>query len=1439
MRPTCCELSSHVARVLCVILAAHAVASAESPPPGSPAAVKPLAIDKPLIAYWTLDEQFGTSCLDASGQGCEATPERIAAPNLERVAGLFGSALRFSGNHHLRSPDKPVLGTLKQLSFSVWVMPSTELKAYREIFRKEDGDQRVLFSFQENGTILSLGLNIGGYVECDAPIDPDCVSDGAWHHCAATFDGQFMRVYLDGKPIHAIERPGVITSGGSAPGCIGSSNGGECFQGTLDELRIYAAALTAEEISRLYNNGLQAVARMSETVAAGEPQIDQPLIAHWTFNDRGGAAVIRDSAGTPPLEIAAQGVRRTRGIHGNAVDLQGTHALQTSLGSRVTELAKVSFSAWTKPSDLRGFREIFRQECPERLLFSYQENGTVLSLGLNVEGYVECDAEINPAQVMDGAWHHCAGTFDGQCLRVYLDGKEIGSLPRAGKLAFQPGAPAFLGSADGDREHFQGALDDLRIYAAALPAEQIALLYRSGLESVERFSKELQATLRTAYTRGASFAETLANTRKQLVEQGVSLDRELADALLSRLKADFPDDYANFTAWTSATPLEYLLATGNDFNLRESERMLGLAFEYKPLTEAQWAKQTPEQLQTWKAAGQLEQQWEGLKAQGDAARFSPGWLELILAAGPYIQLRPSVSEAVAPYVKPRTPETRTLSAAEAQETLERDWLHQADQNPTPARIKSEVGWTRQLAERLRAQAQGSADFAKELAQLDDLQQQAEALTAPSREIYFQVRALKRQIAFRNPVVDFNQLLLVDMPYPQGSEWPHETRHRLGYMAVPGGRLLILDGLSPAGQVKQLMPQPPLHGTFWRPDVSFDGKKVLFCFKPHNEKAFHLYEIQADGTGLVQLTDGIFDDLDPIYVPDDQHIIFSTTRGHTYVRCMPPTNAYVLGRCDRDGQNVFLISSNNEPDYLPSVMNDGRIIYTRWEYTDKPLWRAQKLWTINPDGTQVNTYWGNQSVWPDLMKDARSIPGSRRVMFTGSAHHNWFSGSVGIINPDDGYNFPDGLWKVTADVAWPEVGNGPVDPIECPDYHASGHYPAYYSPYPLSEQDFLVSAQRGGKFLLYLMDVYGNRELIYEGVNNVFHAMPLKPRGKPPLVADRVAWPNAAQREAPQGGVILSGNVYQGAPAELRSKARFLRVLHIDPKTYTYWNKRPALSTGPVVSVVQSEGVKRVLGTVAIESDGSVAFRAPPGKAIHFQLLDENYRALQTMRSFVGLMPGERRGCLGCHESHSRTPQTDMKCLALSKEPQRITPPPWGEDTVSYPRYVQPVLNQYCGKCHQGDGEARKTLDLTAKPGFLGFAEPYFLLTGHPSWGQPYKTPEKPSPGWGIADMLMVEGYSTTDPAAYRTPKPMTALSYRSRLIELCASGKHYDVKVDPVNLQKLIAWVDAMCPYRGDEEVRELDDPVFPGVDWLSIRPRIRTAPNITRPGPVDGFGVK
>ena len=1189
-------------------------------------------------------------------------------------------------------------------------------------------------------------------------------------------------------------------------------------------------------LSRLLPVGMMVTAvaclAASPDPSPARPASPKPLskatIARWSFDEPSGV-LCRDASGHGCDATADRpGLARTKGLFGNAVSLSGNHQLQVANRLKREPLPKISLSAWVLPSDLSGYREIFRKEDGDnRILFAFQADGSLLSFGLNVGGYVECDAKIEASRVLDGMWHHCVATYDGQFMRVYFDGKEIGSIERRGAITAGGPALACIGSASGG-ECFQGEMDELAIYADALTPEDVASVCRDGEQAARLALQEYKKSLATVYVRKAMFAETVAGVRENLVQRKTEGDRRLVGSLAALLQADFPEECAKFCLRTNVTMPDYLRSSDNGL----AAQLVELAAEYKPRTEAQWSRQTPEQRRQWQEVERLEKQLAALTAQGEVARFSAQWVELLMAAGERVHFRPYIYEPVAPYHTPHTPETRNLSAAEARDTLHRDWLHQADGQPTPERIRREIGWTRQLAKRLAAEH--GLDFSAELRDLKTLEAKAASISTHAAELYFQVRQLKRGIMFRNPAIDFDQMLLVDMPFPEGGEWRHETKHRLGYMTVPGARLLVLDGLSPEGKLGQLMPQSPLHGSFWRPDVSFDGKRVLFCYKPSNEKAFHLYEINVDGTGLVQLTDGPYDDFDPIYLPDDRHIIFSTTRGNTYVRCMPPTNAFVLARCDRDGKNVYLISANNEPDYLPSVMNDGRIIYTRWEYTDKPLWRAQKLWTINPDGTQVSTYWGNQSVWPDLLKDARSIPGSRRVMFTGSAHHDWFAGSVGILDPDRGYNFPDGVKKITADVIWPESGNGPIDPVECADYHPSGQYRGYYSPYPLSEKDFLVSAEREGKFVLYLMDVYGNRELVYEGTFNIFHAMPLKPREKPPVIVDRVAWPDREHRLEPASGVIFSGNVYQGAPAELRGKAKYLRVLNVDPKTYTYWYKRPALSTGPVVSMVQSEGVKRIMGTVPIEADGSVSFRVPPGTALHFQLLDEQHRALQTMRSFVGVMPGERRGCLGCHESHSRTPQAQGRSLALRKEPNPITPPRWGVDTVSYARYVQPALDQYCAKCHEGDGEAVKAFDLTPRPGFLGFVEPYYLMTGQPTWASPYQKPANPPPGFGIAGMLMVEGYSTVDPAAYKTPAPMTALSYKSRLIDLASSGKHYGVKVDPVSLEKLILWIDTMCPYRGEEEVREIPDPEFQGVDWLSIRPRIKTAPVIVRPGPVD-----
>jgi hypothetical protein len=1216
--------------------------------------------------------------------------------------------------------------------------------------------------------------------------------------------------------------------------------------------------------------------------------LNEGLIGRWTFDDAANPG--RNSISKNLPARMEKSPRTVAGVFGKAIALTpaDTTGVRISLPPEVIPegFKQFTFSVWVAPRPYGEYATLLRKEDvgrhgENRLLFAFQNGNRYLTLGINCGGnYAECDALVSPEDIYDGAWHLAAASFDGRMMRVFLDGREIGSFRRQAPLntihdfaplatwrdeiansryetlenATVPSAPVFVGSSGGKGEFFDGKMDDLRIYSRALDDDEISALYASGQQ--EPFPIVLQARQRAAslYQNAGTFIKSLVATDNKIRQAGIlnAPDAPTAVELQRLLRLDYPEETNAYIMKWDRNPVGNLLLDESG-RIALAEKLAPAAFEYLPLTPMQWDVLPAKDRAMWERVGEIHSQfdhsvyfWKGSKAQpADASvpyenETSAGLpVSILYELENLVEERPRHNEAVAPYVTPATPATLQRTPAEARKLIEEEWLYQCDGHPTVGRTLQEIKWTRKLITRLKI------EDATVPASLDKFEQQAYAQNPDSTDIdlYFAVRTLKRDIMFRNPVLDFNSLVYIDNPFPQGSESEHETRHRLGYQAVPGGRLIVQHGLQPDSPVTCLMPSLPLHGTFWRPDLSYDGRRVLFSFKPHNEKTFHIYEIGIDGQGLRQLTGGIFDDLDPIYLPDDKNIMFLTTRGHIYVRCMPPTNAFVMARMPLDtkpgDRNLYIVSRSGEPEYTPSVLHDGRVIYTRWEYTDKPLWRAQSLWTMQQNGAMVQTFWGNQSVWPDLLKDARQIPGSDKVMFTGSAHHNWFSGTVGIISPSQGFNFPDGLTKVTADVEWPECGRAPVDPRESEDYHASGEYSAYYSPYPLSEKDFIVSASRKKqrKFVLLLMDTDGNREIINEGAFNIWDAQPVRARTAPPVKPDPIIWPTWEERDNPQPGILYSSNVYEGASDSLRGKAKYLRILSIEHKTYTYWFKRNYVSSGPEISANQSEGVKKIIGTVPVEDDGSVNFTAPSGLALHFQLLDENQRALQTMRSFTGVQPGESRGCFGCHESHTRTMPNTQMAKAIKRRPSGITPVPWKDISVSYERYVQPALDAHCAKCHQDPAQpAYRKFNATLRPGFLGFKEPYMTLLGSPTWGSPYKNRENTCGGFGWADVIMVEAFGTVDSAAYITPPPMTRLSYKSRLVDLMSSGKHHGVKVDPENLLRVILWVDALGPYYGTEELRQMEDPIFQGKGWLSQPPRVQSAPIVQRPGPFDPF---
>jgi len=857
-------------------------------------------------------------------------------------------------------------------------------------------------------------------------------------------------------------------------------------------------------------------------------------------------------------------------------------------------------------------------------------------------------------------------------------------------------------------------------------------------------------------------------------------------------------------------------------------------------TDDHW-KSSATETAGWQAAGFDDERWSNARVVDWG-----GWRSVTISGATRRTYDPLVE-----------PETRTLSADEAEEIVRDEWIFQAEGKPLDQRALQEIAWATEMAGRM-ADSANPPDLKAELAELKQLQRNPNKLSA--EDLYLQVRRVKRRMMLKDPLIDFSRLVLIDVP----ERYPHESMHRVYPQAqLNSVRLLLLEGLHPGGKVRKVTGELG-PGWYWRPDVSYDGRRILFCFRPKKDKTFHLYEVNVDGSGLRQLTDSHYDDQDPVYMPDG-HITFVSNRGCSHARCVVGHPSTVVARCDPDGKNIYLISAGNEPEYTPAVMPNGRILYTRWEYTDKELMRIQSLWTMNPDGTGVSVFWGNQSYWPDMLLEARPIPGSHRVMFAGHGHHQVYWGSIGIVDPKQGFNYPDGLTKVTWDVPWCEVGDGPDERPENPRYHTAGAYRGYKSPYPLSEELFLVSARhsdRNSKHKVLLMDTLGNRELIYEGAFHTLYAMPVKPRPKPPVIQDHVKWAGAQKDGGKiEPGTFYCADVYQGAPETLRGKGKYLRVIQLDYNTMTIGKKYQDadntrcgfhMHAGPVVSAVVNDGVKRILGTVPIEEDDSVYFEAPPCVPLHFQLLDERHRALHTMRSFTSVMPGEQRGCVGCHESQTLSPPR-KRTIAISKPPAKLKPYAIGPKySLGYERDIQPILDKYCGRCHQGNGKGRKKLDLTLRPSTDGgcFPEPYLTLT----LGKKRQLRDFPTNcEGGIAGTILAENRPWR-PADYGTLPPMTALSYKSKLIQIACSGKHNDVEVDDLSLTKLVLWVDTLCPYRGERELRSMDDPDpkdprfarsnYPPSDPTiedvyaesPYRPRMRTAPIVNRAYRQDEF---
>lgn len=554
------------------------------------------------------------------------------------------------------------------------------------------------------------------------------------------------------------------------------------------------------------------------------------------------------------------------------------------------------------------------------------------------------------------------------------------------------------------------------------------------------------------------------------------------------------------------------------------------------------------------------------------------------------------------------------------------------------------------------------------------------------------------------------------------------------------------------------------GNLRDPEISFDGKRVIFSMRMNKEDDYHIYEIGIDGSNLKQLTSakGV-SDIDPLYLPDGG-IVFTSTRQPKYCMC----NRHIMGnlfRMESDGANITQIGVSTLFEGHSTMLNDGRILYDRWEYVDRNFGDAQGLWTVNPDGTKHSIYYGNNTASPGAVIDGRQIPGTDLVLCIFSSCHDRPWGSLAIIDRKKGVDGKEPVVKIYPEEALNLVANGDLDTFKWVQSFR------YEDPFPMNKEWFLVSRTLykypewnnqacGYKQGIFLVGMDGSEELLIEGERSVFDPHIVEPSAKP------VTLPMMRNFTSDKGQFYVV-NVYEGTHMQGIEKgvAKWLRVIESPEKrSWTHGGWSGQGEQAPALNWHSFEN-KQILGEVPIEEDGSVNFMVPAGKHVYFQLLDKDKKMIQSMRSGVSLMPGEVNGCVGCHEDRiSILMPTPKRPIALTKKPVELEKFMGMEPfKFSFMEHVQPIMDRRCVKCHDFDKKNRQKVVL-AKDMNQFFNAAYINL---------YVNKVVGLIGGGPADIQ----------------QPYSWGSHNSRLSQII-EGDHHGVKLTQKEKEWLYAWMD-------------------------------------------------
>jgi formylglycine-generating enzyme required for sulfatase activity len=621
----------------------------------------------------------------------------------------------------------------------------------------------------------------------------------------------------------------------------------------------------------------------------------------------------------------------------------------------------------------------------------------------------------------------------------------------------------------------------------------------------------------------------------------------------------------------------------------------------------------------------------------------------------------------------------------------------------------------------------------------------------------QAEKIKTELMLLNPSLDFDKLLFVKRA--GGTSLPANWLGNCSMNRNLDDELVVMNMRAPGGTLTSVF--KPGRKTLVDLDLNWDGRRMLYSTVDPKTRRWRIYEIVLDPEtdklveGPRPLTPDMgqgAENYDACYLPDDR-VIFSSTAVRQGVPCIggsaPIANLYLLSA---DRKQVRQLCFDQDHNWNPAVMNNGRILYTRWEYMDIPHYYSRLLFHMNPDGTDQKAYYGSNSIWPNSIFFARPIPGeSRKVAAIISGHHGVARiGELTILDSGKGQFEAEGVVQRIP-------GYGKKVKAIISDSLVNSSWPKFLHPCPIDANTFIVSCQPTADSLwgVYLVDTFDNMLLLKEQPGQVLvEPLAFRPTTKPPVIADKV---DLTRRDATVNiSDIYIGPGLKGVPRGTVDRLRVF-TLHYGYNGVGGWSS---------VAIEGSWEPKRIIGTVPVEKDGSASFRVPANTPIVLQPIDRQGRALQIMRSWFTAMPGENVSCIGCHEKPNSAPPV-KRSLASRQEPRKLTP--WYGLTrgIDFGREIQPILNAKCIKCHDGRKKSGPNFADTK----LGKGQRVMATFPH-SYNQLHPFVRRPGPE---SDYLVAE--------------PLEYHASTSELIQILEKG-HHDVKLSAEDWDRLVTWID-------------------------------------------------